>query len=95
MADKKFGVKQINLIGASGTPTLTSPNNLNINAANVAISTDISVGGRIVGTSTSNVTLFFIILTPIYLLQAHIMVLLLMCMSRVKHFMHIAVLGLR
>ena len=58
MADKKFGVKQINLIGASGTPTLTSPNNLNINAANVAISTDISVGGRIVGTSTSNVIPF-------------------------------------
>lgn len=47
MADKKFGVKQINLIGASGTPTLTSPNNLNINAINVAISTDLSVGGNI------------------------------------------------
>ena len=47
MADKKFGVKQINLIGASGTPTLTSPNNLNINAVNVAISTDVSVGGDI------------------------------------------------
>ena len=47
MADKKFGVKQINLIGASGTPTLTSPNNLNVNAINVAISTDLSVGGNI------------------------------------------------
>lgn len=47
MADKKFGVKQINLIGASGTPTLTSPNNLNINAINVAISTDLSVGGDV------------------------------------------------
>ena len=47
MADKKFGVKQINLIGASGTPTLTSPNNLNINAVNVAISTDLSVGGDV------------------------------------------------
>ena len=58
MADKKFGVKQIDLIGASGTPTLTSPNNLSINAINVAISTDISVGGRIVGTSTSNVIPF-------------------------------------
>jgi len=33
MADKKFKVKQIDLIGASGTPNLTSPNNLNINAA--------------------------------------------------------------
>ena len=54
MADKKFGVKQINLIGASGTPTLTSPNNLNINAVNVAISTDMSVGGNLsVGVNTS------------------------------------------
>ena len=26
MADKKFGVKQLNLIGASGTPVITSPN---------------------------------------------------------------------
>lgn len=45
MADKKFGVKEINLIGASGTPTIESPDNLNINAVNVAISTDLSVGG--------------------------------------------------
>lgn len=52
MADKKFGVKQINLIGASGTPTLTSPNNLNVNAVTVAISTDVSIGGEI----TSNVS---------------------------------------
>jgi len=47
MADKKFGVKQIDLIGSSGTPTLTSPNNLNINAVNVAISTDMTIGGDI------------------------------------------------
>ena len=46
-------VKQIDLIGSSGTPTLTSPNNLNINAnANVAISTDMTIGGDI----NSNVT---------------------------------------
>ena len=45
MADKSFGVKDINLIGASGTPTIDSPNNLNINAVNVAISTDMSIGG--------------------------------------------------
>ena len=45
MADKSFGVKDINLIGASGTPTIDSPNNLNINAINVAISTDMSIGG--------------------------------------------------
>ena len=47
MADKNFGVKQINLIGASGTPTIESPNNININAVNVAISTDMSVGGSL------------------------------------------------
>ena len=45
MAEKGFGVKEVNLIGASGTPTITSPNNINLNAANVAISTNVSVGG--------------------------------------------------
>jgi len=54
MAVKNFGVKQVNLIGASGTPTIESPNNININAVNVAISTDMSVGGS-VGIS-SNIT---------------------------------------
>ena len=54
MADKSFGVKDINLIGASGTPTIDSPNNLNINAINVAISTDITVGNKLsLGTGTS------------------------------------------
>ena len=47
MADKSFGVKDINLIGASGTPTIESPNNLNINAINVAISTNATVGGSL------------------------------------------------
>ena len=57
MADKAFGVKDINLIGASGTPTIESPNNLNINAVNVAISTDITVAGKVslgAGTSISS-----------------------------------------
>lgn len=48
MADKDFGVKRINLIGASGTPTILSPNNLNINASTVSISTDVSIGGQVV-----------------------------------------------
>lgn len=48
MADRGFGVKQLNLIGPSGTPTIESPNNLNINAIKVAISTDISIGGQVV-----------------------------------------------
>jgi len=47
MADKSFGAKEINLVGASGTPTIESPNNLNINAVNVAISTDMSIGGNL------------------------------------------------
>ena len=51
MADKSFGIKQLNLTGASGTPTIESPNNLNINAVTVAISTDVSIGGQV----TSNI----------------------------------------
>ena len=47
MAEKGFGVKEINLIGPSGTPTIESPNNININAANVAISTNVSIGGTL------------------------------------------------
>ena len=49
MADKNFGVRRINLIGASGTPTVTSPNNLNLNATQVSISTDLSIGGQKIG----------------------------------------------
>ena len=44
MADKGFGIKELNLIGAAGVPTIESPNNLNLNAVNVAISTHVSVG---------------------------------------------------
>tara|TARA_Y100001970_G_scaffold258224_1_gene337900 strand:- start:1147 stop:2094 length:948 start_codon:yes stop_codon:yes gene_type:complete len=47
MADKSFGVKEINLLKASGTPTIESPNNLNLKAVNVAISTDASIGGQV------------------------------------------------
>jgi len=54
MAEKGFGVKEINLIGPSGTPTITSPNNLNLNANNVAISTNVSIGGTL--TVTGNVS---------------------------------------
>ena len=52
MAEKGFGVKEINLIGASGTPTITSPNNLNLNAVNVAISTNASIGGNLTVSGT-------------------------------------------
>ena len=57
MADKDFGVKKINLISTSGTAKVTSPTTLNLNAPNVAISTDMSVGGQVslgAGTSISS-----------------------------------------
>ena len=47
MANKGFGAEKINLIGG-GTPTVSSPSNLNLNADNVAISTNASVGGNLV-----------------------------------------------
>ena len=47
MADNSFGIKELNLI-SSGTPKIESPNNLNINAVNVAISTNATVGGTLV-----------------------------------------------
>ena len=55
MADKDFGVKRINLVGAAGTPTITSPTDLIINANKVAISTNTTVGGSI-GIGTTNPT---------------------------------------
>ena len=44
MADKSFGVKQIDLFG-TGTPTITAPNQLDLNAVTVGISTNITIGG--------------------------------------------------
>ena len=55
MAEKSFGVKEINLIGASGTPTIESPNNLNLNAVNVAISTNATIGGNLTVSGTVGV----------------------------------------
>ena len=55
MADKDFGVKRINLISDPGTPaisigtsTITYDGGLGLNASTVAISTDISIGGKVV-----------------------------------------------
>ena len=53
MTEKSFGITEINLIGDSVTPTIESPNNLDIKAINVAISTDLSVGHDI---STKNIS---------------------------------------
>ena len=47
MANKVgFGVTEINLI-SSGTPKIESPNNINLSAINVAISTNATVGGNL------------------------------------------------
>lgn len=46
MADNSFGIKELNLIG-SGTPKIESPNNINLDAVNVAISTNATVGGTL------------------------------------------------
>lgn len=55
MADKNFGVKGINFVGDPGTPTIsiasstiTYAGNLNLNSPTVAISTDVSIGGKVV-----------------------------------------------
>jgi len=55
MADKIFGVKGINFVGDPGTPTIsiassiiTYAGSLNLNAPTVAISTDVSIGGKVV-----------------------------------------------
>ena len=47
MADNSFGIKELNLVG-SGTPKIESPNNLNLNAVTVAISTNATVGGTLI-----------------------------------------------
>ena len=46
MADKSFGIKELNLV-TSGTPKIQSPNNLNLSAITVAISTNATVGGAL------------------------------------------------
>ena len=43
MADKGFGVREIDLIGGDGgTPFIESPNNLNLNANTVGVSASLS-----------------------------------------------------
>ena len=46
MADKSFGIKELNLV-SSGTPKIESSGNLNLNAVTVAISTNATVGGAL------------------------------------------------
>lgn len=51
MTQKPFGVKQLNVIGAAGTPTIESAGNLNIGGQQVAITTNTSIAGVITATS--------------------------------------------
>ena len=46
MADKSFGVEQLNVLG-SGTPTISAPNQLNLDCHTVGISTSLSVGENV------------------------------------------------
>mgnify|MGYP003133464293 CR=1 FL=1 len=52
MADKPFGVDQLDILG-TGTPTISAPNQLNLDCHTVAISTSTTVGNNI--TVTGNV----------------------------------------
>ena len=46
MADKAFGVDQLDILG-SGTPTISAPNQLNLDCHTVAISTSVTVGANL------------------------------------------------
>ena len=56
MAEKKFGVREINVIDLTGTPTIESTGTLNINAgsgSDVNINTDLNVSGVVSDTAGS------------------------------------------
>ena len=55
MADKPFGIKQLDILG-SGTPTIQSANDLNLNANTVAISTNLTVGNKLSISSAGIIT---------------------------------------
>ena len=51
MAEKSFGVKDLNIVGASGDPTIESNGDLNLKAGQVAIQTNTTVTGVVTATS--------------------------------------------
>ena len=53
MAEKSFGVKDLNMVGSSGDPTIESNGDLNLKAGQVAIQTNTTVTGVITATSFS------------------------------------------
>ena len=59
MADRSFGVREINIVGSAGTPTISSPDNINLNGINVAISTDLQVGRNVSVVGVLTATTFY------------------------------------
>ena len=53
MAEKSFGVKDLNMVGASGDPTIESNGDLNLKAGQVAIQTNTTITGVITATQFS------------------------------------------
>ena len=53
MAEKSFGVKDLNIVGASGDPTIESNGDLNLKAGQVAIQTNTTITGVITATQFS------------------------------------------
>ena len=51
MADKPFGVKQLHVVGAAGTPVIESQTTLKIGGQQVAITTNTSVSGVVTATA--------------------------------------------
>ena len=53
MAEKSFGVKDLNIVGATGDPTIESNGDLNLKAGQVAIQTNTTITGVVTATSFS------------------------------------------
>ena len=53
MAEKSFGLKDLNIVGATGDPTIESNGDLNLKAGQVAIQTNTTITGVITATSFS------------------------------------------
>ena len=53
MAEKSCGVKDLNIVGASGDPTIESNGDLNLKAGQVAIQTNTTITGEVTATSFS------------------------------------------
>ena len=53
MAEKSFGVKDLNIVGATGDPTIESNGDLNLKAGQVAIQTNTTITGVITATQFS------------------------------------------